>query len=77
MKLVDIVIPDEGDYAHVLPRLVLQAEKAFGDKESALDWLYSKQISLGDKAPVEMLRSNEGVQAVEDLLGRIIHGVYS
>lgn len=76
MEPIDIVLPNEDNYACILASLVVQAEKAFGNKESALDWLYSKQTSLGDRAPIDLLRTKDGLQAVENLLGCITYGVY-
>ena len=68
---------DEGDHAYTTARIIVAAEEAIGDKNSALEWLNSKQPALGDHVPIELILNSAGAQAVEDLLGRIEYGVYS
>jgi len=68
---------DEGDHAYMIARIVVAAEEAIGEKETAIAWLNSKQPALGDRIPMELILNSAGVQAVEDLLGRIEYGVYS
>ena len=61
----------------MIARIVVAAEEAIGEKETAIAWLNSKQPALGDRIPMELILNSAGVQAVEDLLGRIEYGVYS
>jgi len=53
------------------------AQDVLGSTESARDWLRSPQIGLGNKMPLEMLKTGAGAREVEDLLGRIEYGVIS
>jgi len=68
---------DEGDHAYTIARVIVAAEDAIGEKDAAIEWLYSKQAALGDRIPMELIGTSAGTQAVEDLLGRIEYGVYS
>ena len=45
------------------------------DTAKALSWLNRPAWGLGGVAPVELLKTPMGVQAVVDLVGRIRHGV--
>lgn len=56
-------------------RLTALAGRAFGDPAKAALWLRRKTRPLGDRAPLEILDSDAGAKAVEDLLGRIEHGI--
>jgi putative toxin-antitoxin system antitoxin component (TIGR02293 family) len=41
------------------------------------DWLSRPAIGLGQRRPVDLLRTAEGVREVETLLIRIEHGVHT
>ena len=58
-------------------RLVRLATDVMGDEEYGRRWLESPQRGLGGKTPLDFARSEVGAREVEDLLGRIEHGVYS
>lgn len=58
-------------------RLLAQAIKAFGNTDNARQWLKAPQRGLGGAVPVEFAASEIGAREVENLLGRIEHGVYS
>ncbi len=72
-----ILKSDEGDHVYIIARVIVAAVEAIGDKESAVQWLRSKQPALGDRIPMDLIQNSAGVQIVEDLLGRIKYGVYS
>ena len=46
-----------------------------GDQHRACHWMINPSIGLNDKSPIEMLRSATEASAVEDLIGRMEHGV--
>lgn len=46
-----------------------------GDQGRARAWMINPSIGLNGKAPIEMLRSATEVSVVEDLIGRMEHGV--
>ena len=58
-------------------RLLGQALQVFGDLDSAKRWLGAPQFGLGGAVPLDYARSEVGAREVENLLGRIEHGVYS
>ena len=45
--------------------------------ENGRRWLNSPQVGLGGATPLEYAETEVGAREVEDLLGRIEHGVYS
>ena len=51
------------------------ATSVFEDKAAARGWLTSPQIGLKGKEPLDLASSEAGAREVEDLLGRIEHGV--
>jgi putative toxin-antitoxin system antitoxin component (TIGR02293 family) len=54
-----------------------RAEEALGDSEKAHRWLGRENRALGGERPVALLDSDAGARAVERVLGRIEHGVFS
>jgi putative toxin-antitoxin system antitoxin component (TIGR02293 family) len=49
----------------------------FGDEHKASHWLSTPLHLLGDRAPSELLDSDEGIQRVDDVLPRIEHNIFS
>jgi putative toxin-antitoxin system antitoxin component (TIGR02293 family) len=68
---------DESDRLARLARLLVRAEEAIGDDEKAHRWLARPNRALGGQRPLTLLDSDAGALAVEHVLGRIEHGVYS
>jgi putative toxin-antitoxin system antitoxin component (TIGR02293 family) len=58
-------------------RLLGKAVKVIGDFEDAKQWLNSPQFGLGGAVPLDYAKTEIGAREVENLLGRIEHGVYS
>ena len=58
-------------------RVFARASVLFGDEEKALLWLRSPLPALGGRLPWDYLDTDIGVERLEDLLGRIAHGVFS
>jgi putative toxin-antitoxin system antitoxin component (TIGR02293 family) len=56
--------------------IVARAIEVFGDRTKALRWLRTPIPSLGDRTPEEMLECDGGIEQVEEVLGRIEHGVW-
>ena len=67
----------ESDRVVRFARLLGQAIKVMGDKEDARQWLNSPQFGLGGAVPLDYAKTEVGAREVENLLGRIEHGVYS
>jgi len=63
----------------LLPAVVditARAIEVFGTREKALRWLKTPVRTLDDKTPLSLLGSPDGMMRVEDVLGRIEHGVW-
>lgn len=58
-------------------RLLGKAVQVFGGREDAKRWLAAPQFGLGGAVPLEYAKTEVGAREVENLLGRIEHGVYS
>jgi putative toxin-antitoxin system antitoxin component (TIGR02293 family) len=48
-----------------------------GDKVTALTWLRSPAAALGGRKPMEFARTEVGAREVEDVIGRLEHGVFT
>lgn len=68
---------DESDRLARVARILVRAEEAFGNREKAYHWLGRPNRALGNNRPFELLDSDAGTQSVEQVLGRIEHGVFS
>ena len=70
--------PDESDRLLRAARVLGRALELFeGDRSAAIEWLTSPLPALGDEQPIEVARTEVGAREVENLIGRIEHGVYS
>ena len=69
--------PDESDRLARVARLLARAEEALGGAAKGLHWLRRDNRALGGARPLGLLDSDAGALAVERVLGRIEHGVYS
>lgn len=69
--------PAESDRVVRYARLMGQAVAVLGSEETARQWLGSPQVGLGGSVPLEYAETEVGAREVENLLGRIEHGVYS
>ena len=66
-----------GDRLVRTARLFTIAAQVLEDDPSAVRWLRSPQDALGDAIPLELAATDVGSRAVETLLGRMEHGVYT
>ncbi len=66
-----------GDRLYRAAHVFSLATAVFGDEEMAREWLRSPNIGLGTQVPLDLLTTEAGAREVEDLLGRIEHGVFS
>lgn len=67
--------PSESDRLYRLIRLFNQAKETLGSAEDAQSWLKSPQMRLSKRIPLDIARYEAGAREVEDLLGRIRHGI--
>jgi putative toxin-antitoxin system antitoxin component (TIGR02293 family) len=68
---------DESDRLLRLARVVAQAAQTLGSEEKAVKWLRRPNRALGNQVPLEILDNDIGALQVEEVLGRIAHGVVS
>ena len=68
---------DESDRVFRVARIAALAEETLGGREQAARWLHRPNRALGNAVPLEHLDTELGARQVEDVLGRIAHGVYS
>lgn len=67
----------ESDRLYRVTRLLSRAVEVFSDDEQARSWMRTPKRALGGVSPLMMARTDAGAQEVEDLLGRIEHGIPS
>ena len=48
-----------------------------GDVAAAVNWLSTPRKALGDRAPLAYARTEPGAREVENLIGRLEHGIFS
>lgn len=63
------------DRLYRIARIYTLAIEVLEDAEKAMHWLCREQIGLGGRIPLDMIRTEAGEREVENLLGRIEHGV--
>ncbi|PIE66159.1 MAG: hypothetical protein CSA26_01490 [Desulfobacterales bacterium] len=68
---------EESERLFRVQRLIEKAVDVLGDTDMARTWLKEKAYGLGDVSPLEFSRTEVGSREVENLLGRIEHGVFS
>ena len=67
----------EGERAVRLMRLFERAKQVFGTDENTRGWFNAKILALGRKTPLEYAQTEPGAREVEDIIGRIEHGIVS
>ena len=67
----------EGERATRLMRLFDRAKEVFGSDENTRGWFNAKILALGWKTPLEYTQTEPGAREVENIIGRIEHGVVS
>jgi putative toxin-antitoxin system antitoxin component (TIGR02293 family) len=66
---------EQSDRLARILRVIEQAERAFGDATKAHTWMRRPTSALADHAPLDLLDTDIGAREVENLLGRIEHGI--
>jgi putative toxin-antitoxin system antitoxin component (TIGR02293 family) len=67
--------PDESDRVYRLARVIAHANRVFEDPDESADWIQTPNASLGKQQPLTLLDTDIGVQEVDQVLGRIEHGI--
>jgi putative toxin-antitoxin system antitoxin component (TIGR02293 family) len=71
------LLPEESDRLYRMARVFARARAVLGDRARAASWLCRPNRALGGEVPVQLLDTDIGVQRVDEILGRIEHGVVS
>ncbi len=68
---------DAGESDRILrvARVGARAEDVLGDADRASTWLHRPNRALGGEAPLGLMDTDLGCRMVEDVLGRLEHGV--
>ena len=70
--------PDESERLLRASRIYDCAVSLFeGDEAAALAWMRTPAAALGGRKPIEFARTEVGAREVEDLIGRLEHGVFA
>jgi putative toxin-antitoxin system antitoxin component (TIGR02293 family) len=70
--------PDESERLLRVSGVFEKAVELFeGDADAARRWLTTPSGELGNQAPLQFARTEIGARDVEDLIGRLEHGVFT
>lgn len=70
--------PEESDRLVSVSRLLAHTFELFeGDREAGLRWFTEPNRALGGHSPIEVAATETGTRAVENLIGRLEHGVFT
>lgn len=58
-----------------LERITARANRVFGNEELVWRWLRQPQPTLGGQAPIEVIDTEAGTRAAEQVLARMEQGV--
>jgi len=58
-----------------LARLYAIAEETFGDRDRAAHWMNTPNTALAGARPAELSETESGAASVEQMLGRLAHGI--
>jgi len=66
---------DESDRLYRLARVLAHANRVFEDPDESAEWIQTPNVALGKQQPLTLLDTDIGVQQVDQILGRIEHGI--
>ena len=69
--------PVESDRLYRIARVAAEAVSVFGAEDKATTWLQRPNRALNGELPIRLLDTDVGARQVEDILGRIEHGIVS
>lgn len=69
--------PEESNRLARVAGVVVAALELFGGTEPARRWLHRPNRALEGRTPLDLLDSDAGARVVEQVLGRIEHGVHT
>lgn len=65
----------EGERAARLMRVYDRAKQLLVTDEKTLGWFHTRILALGGKTPLEYAQTEPGAREVENIIGRIEHGI--
>ncbi|HLM60946.1 MAG TPA: antitoxin Xre/MbcA/ParS toxin-binding domain-containing protein, partial [Pyrinomonadaceae bacterium] len=70
--------PEESDRLVSVSRLLAQTFELFeGNEEAGIRWFTSPNRALGGQSPIEVAATETGTREVENLIGRLEHGIFT
>lgn len=70
--------PEESDRLVSVSRLLAQTFELFeGNEEAGIRWFTSPNRALSGQSPIEVAATETGTREVENLIGRLEHGVFT
>ncbi len=70
--------PEESDRLVSVSRLLAQTFELFeGNAEAGMRWFQSPNRALNGQSPIEVAATETGAREVENLIGRLEHGVFT
>jgi putative toxin-antitoxin system antitoxin component (TIGR02293 family) len=69
--------PVESERVARLMRVYARAAEVFEDGERAKNWCGAPLRVLGGKSPIQLMKSEQGARAVEQVLGRLENGIFA
>jgi len=77
-KAIGKLSPEESERLLRVSSIFEKSMELFeGDLAAAINWLTTPKKALGNQQPLLYLRTELGAREVEDLIGRLEHGVFS
>lgn len=67
----------QSDRLYRLARIVARAVEVFGDEVEAKLWLNEPKLALNGQTPLSAISTEPGVEQVDQMLGRIEHGIFA
>jgi putative toxin-antitoxin system antitoxin component (TIGR02293 family) len=74
-RLARRLAADESDRLYRVARVAAHAVAALGSENKAATWLRRPNRALNGELPIRLLDTDVGARQVEDVLGRIEHGI--
>lgn len=73
----DLLSVEQSNFLYEFTRIYIRGLDIFGDVQTFDKWLMRHNLALGDKIPLELLDTSEGIRLVDDVLSQIEYGFYS
>ena len=72
-----VLSPEESDRLARVEKILKRAHEVFGDAKKARGWMNTQLAAFDGETPLQRADTFLGATQVEDVLGRIDHGVYT